>query len=549
MRGRMDLTRERPRPRPRRSRREPRPMKRDDRLSILAHAADLGLGCGGGACASIALAMNPLLFEGRGEVVAAVNQHIWTAHRVAIGHVGIRYRGVIWDAEGTFEGEDGLEEFLAWGMLDPDDLDYADLFPADDEAREAAAYDAVLLEGDEAREAARFLDSEGEVDAKAAILRRAFARWERVKVGVSAGPGGTRGSPARPNVALTPQVLTDPGDYFHPDARRFTWTPPPALPRRDPLPSLFVGVDDQDTSLSSAARTLSRRIAAQLAGGLQEVLPGVVPHLKTWTLQFTDKPSITAWTDPNRHQLRFGAHPLSAMMLLHEAVHVADSACYAGGGQDCFGGDAWASYDKRHPLGIFAVTLYEAWKESGEDERLLDRRVRQALSPLPLLIARALLHGEGVTLDAALEAISHQAGVPVRPATLRDALEKARSPFGGVDIPKFLSISGLPAAASRAVTAMASCLPVGVPFRITSERERDAYMKTLSAGSVRARERRYWMARHELLARYLDQYARSLLVTRGRWVPPKAPGSLPESVAAELAPRARAALREIGWTR
>lgn len=357
-----------------------------------------------------------------------------------------------------------------------------------------------------------------------------------------------RGSRARPDVALTPQVLTDPGDYFHPDARRFTWTPPPALPRRDPLPTLFAGVDDQDASLSPTARTLSRRVAAQLANGLQEVLPGVVPHLESWTLQFTDTPSITAWTDPNRHQLRFGAHPLSAGMLLHEAVHVADSACYKGGGEDCFGGDAWASYDKRHPLGVFAAALRAAWKESGEDERLLDRKVRQALAPLPLPVARALLRGDGVKADSALEAISHQAGVPVRPATLRGALERARGPFGGVDVPQFLALSGLPTSASRAVVAMVACLPTGVPIGLPA-RDYEAYKTTLTTRTTRSNTARYWMARHELLARYLDQYARTLLVARGRWVPPTAPGSLPESVVTELVPAARVALREVGWGR
>jgi len=525
-------------------------VKIDDRLSILAHAADLGLGCGGGYCGSIALAMNAVLFDGEGEIVAAVNRYLWEKKGIPVGHVGVRYRKIIWDGEGTFEGDEGLEEFLSWGMLDPEDLDYA--LPKNREAREAAAYDAVLLEGDAAEGAAYILDND-DVDGKHAILVAAIARWKHARTGGTVPIQALAGSRARPNVALVPQVLTDPGDYFHPDARRFTWAPPPALPvtrgRPDPLRLAFRDVEERDDDLSPTTRDLSRRVAAQLAEGLHEVLPGVVPHLKSWTLQFTAKPSITAWTDPDKRQLRFGAHPLSAMMLLHEAVHVADSACYAGGGQDCFGGDAWASYDARHPLGVFAATLREVWKEGGEDERLLDQRVRQALAPLPFPVTRALLRGEGVTVDSALEAISHAAGVPVRPATLRDALEKSRGPFGGVDVPKFLSISGLPTASARAVAAMASCLPVGVPFRITSEQERDAYMKTLSAGSLRSRERRYWMARHELLARYLDQYARAELVARGRWVPPTAPGSLPEGAVAELVPAAHATLREIGWTR
>jgi hypothetical protein len=65
-----------------------------------------------------------------------------------VGHVGVRDRnGVVWDGEGAYEG-DAIEEFLAWGAVDPGDPDYG----LDDEAQ---ALDVVLLDGPDALRAAQ----------------------------------------------------------------------------------------------------------------------------------------------------------------------------------------------------------------------------------------------------------------------------------------------------------------------------------------------------------------------------------------------------------
>ena len=95
----------------------------DWRLRVLAQAARLGLPTGGGACGAVAVAINDLLFDGKGTLVGAYNAFIWqNFDEHFIGHVGVRdARGSIWDAEGAFDGVDGLEEFRAWGMIGPDE--------------------------------------------------------------------------------------------------------------------------------------------------------------------------------------------------------------------------------------------------------------------------------------------------------------------------------------------------------------------------------------------------------------------------------------------
>ena len=111
----------------------------DDRLDILGRAADYGLRVGGGDCAEVAIAINRLLFGGKGRYVAAVNSFLWSSGTL-VGHVGVQdEHGVIWDADGTYDDEDAREEFRAWGMLDWEDPDYG--LPNEDAGYEAEIVD------------------------------------------------------------------------------------------------------------------------------------------------------------------------------------------------------------------------------------------------------------------------------------------------------------------------------------------------------------------------------------------------------------------------
>jgi hypothetical protein len=91
----------------------------------------------GGACAEAAVAINNVLFDGEGTLVAAVNKYLWEKYGRMTGHVAVYYDpdGSYWDAE----GEKDWEHIESWGMLDPEDPDYG--FP-----NEEAAYEVVRLE-------------------------------------------------------------------------------------------------------------------------------------------------------------------------------------------------------------------------------------------------------------------------------------------------------------------------------------------------------------------------------------------------------------------
>jgi len=90
-----------------------------------------------GACAEAAVAINNVLFDGEGTLVAAVNKYLWEKDGRMTGHVAVYIdsEGSYWDAE----GEKDWEEIESWGMLDPEDGDYG--FP-----NEEAAYEVIRLE-------------------------------------------------------------------------------------------------------------------------------------------------------------------------------------------------------------------------------------------------------------------------------------------------------------------------------------------------------------------------------------------------------------------
>ncbi len=93
-----------------------------------------------GVCAEAAVAINNVLFDGEGTLVAAVNKYLWEKDGRMIGHVAVYYEpdGSYWDTE----GEKDWEEIESWGMLDPEDPDYE--FP-----NEEAAYEVIRLEPSE----------------------------------------------------------------------------------------------------------------------------------------------------------------------------------------------------------------------------------------------------------------------------------------------------------------------------------------------------------------------------------------------------------------
>lgn len=148
-----------------------RPLTDEERLDILGLAADEGMVSFSGGCGAVALAMREVLFDGQTEIVAAVNRHLW-AQDWPVGHVGVRDgNGAIWDGEGTYEG-DAIEEFLAWGAVDPGDPDYG-------LSNEEQAYSVDLLEGAEALRVAQAMPCPASAPDPYTLLRAARAAVER----------------------------------------------------------------------------------------------------------------------------------------------------------------------------------------------------------------------------------------------------------------------------------------------------------------------------------------------------------------------------------
>ena len=93
-----------------------------------------------GHCAEAAIAINNVLFNGEGTLVAAVNKYLWETKGRMIGHVVVYYEpdSSYWDTE----GEKNWEEIESWGMLDHEDPDYG--LP-----NEEAGYEVIRLEPSE----------------------------------------------------------------------------------------------------------------------------------------------------------------------------------------------------------------------------------------------------------------------------------------------------------------------------------------------------------------------------------------------------------------
>ena len=76
----------------------------------------------GGRCGRVAIAINHVVFGGKGRYVVATNSTI-NAHRgrLFIGHVVVEWKGRLLDATGIIDDEHEVE---SWGMVDHTDPDY-----------------------------------------------------------------------------------------------------------------------------------------------------------------------------------------------------------------------------------------------------------------------------------------------------------------------------------------------------------------------------------------------------------------------------------------
>ena len=114
----------------------PIPSYTNDQVLEILSVTDLS--AGQGKCGEIAIAINEVLFAGAGEYIAAANKFLWQ-HGIFVGHVAVRIGSDVWDAEGIWENDPAPEEFLAWGILDPEDPEY--VFDNENDA-----YEVELLE-------------------------------------------------------------------------------------------------------------------------------------------------------------------------------------------------------------------------------------------------------------------------------------------------------------------------------------------------------------------------------------------------------------------
>jgi hypothetical protein len=90
-------------------------MNNAQRFEILRIANLQGFG---GECGAVAVAINHILFAGRGRYIVALNAAA-LARKHVVGHVGVEYGKKIWDGAGTYEGVNYRREFLGdWCVVD-----------------------------------------------------------------------------------------------------------------------------------------------------------------------------------------------------------------------------------------------------------------------------------------------------------------------------------------------------------------------------------------------------------------------------------------------
>lgn len=156
--------------------------------AIVAEAKTLGLKGFGGECFAAAVALNRVIFDGKGSPIAALNGPLYEEAGHAVGHAAVSYRDACWDADGRPKGE---EEIESWGMLDPEDSDYATIALDNSIAwDEEACHDAGIWEFETEAEFIEALTSPEEVERLESILRTAAAAWLRQRGGPARQPSG-----------------------------------------------------------------------------------------------------------------------------------------------------------------------------------------------------------------------------------------------------------------------------------------------------------------------------------------------------------------------
>lgn len=99
-------------------------LDEDSITRILAAARDAGLQGFAGNCGIAAVAINRVLFDGQGRIIAAFNEPFFD-HGRCIGHIVVEQPGtnppVYWDSDALPKDWEQVE---SWGVLDDSDPDY-----------------------------------------------------------------------------------------------------------------------------------------------------------------------------------------------------------------------------------------------------------------------------------------------------------------------------------------------------------------------------------------------------------------------------------------
>lgn len=134
-------------------------MDSPDRVAeVIRIAASYGFTGFGGDCFAAAIAINRVLFCGKGAIVAGLNKSFFEKGLI-IGHMAVAVRGidaesdgelVFWDADARQKSTDEIE---SWGMLDKYDPDYIELAQSlDFELGDTEALDVTMIEFDDESE-------------------------------------------------------------------------------------------------------------------------------------------------------------------------------------------------------------------------------------------------------------------------------------------------------------------------------------------------------------------------------------------------------------
>lgn len=145
---------------------------------IMQAARQHGLHGFGGECWAVAVAINQVIFGGTGTVIAGLNNPLFEAAGITVGHAAVSARGACWDADGRPKEENEVE---SWGMLDCGDSDRRAVFEdAGLELTEGSAADAGIWNF---RDEEKFSEAAGVGSGQAAaadrILMTSLLQWCR----------------------------------------------------------------------------------------------------------------------------------------------------------------------------------------------------------------------------------------------------------------------------------------------------------------------------------------------------------------------------------